>query len=123
MPCGTTPSSSRCSSARRRDRDTRPRRGERVPNGSGEAGAAAAGARRVRIGDRETGLVEAVLVVERGAFEELGRGRVDDDLHGAVVSITGLIVAVEEHLVREPAAAAGTNGDAQRQLFGTFVGE
>ncbi len=95
---------------------------------SGEAGAAAAGARSVGVRDGEPGLVEPVLVVERGAFEQLRRGRVDDDLDGSVVAVGGLVVvggdvAVEEHLVGEAAAATRSNGDAQCEIFGTLVGE
>ena len=41
---------------------------------------AAAGAAGVRVVDREPGLLEAVLVVERGALEQLGARRIDDDL-------------------------------------------
>ena len=54
---------------------------------SAEALAAPARAGGVRVGDGETGLVEAVLVVERGTFEQLRRRRIDDDLHQAVVAV------------------------------------
>jgi hypothetical protein len=67
--------------------------------------------------------IETVLVVERGAVEQLRRLRVDDDLDGVAergLLIVGGDLAVEEHLVGEPAAATGPDGDAQRQVVGTF---
>src|SRR6188472_2555182 len=68
---------------------------------SAEGLAAAAGTGGVRVRDREPGLLEAVLVVERGAQQQLRRSRVDDHLHGALGAELGLLVvrcdlAVEE---------------------------
>src|SRR4051794_10626619 len=93
--------------------------------GSAEAGAAPAGARGVRIGDREPGL-QAVLVVEGGTLEQLHRGGVDDDADLAAARTEHRLlvvrrnVTVEEHLVREPTAPTGAHCDAERQLGSAF---
>src|SRR5690606_5864985 len=83
-----------------------------------EALPAAAGALRVRVVDGEPGALQAVLVVERGALEQHGARRVDDDLDPG--ELGGLVVVghvgVEEHLVAEARAATGTHGHAQREV-------
>ena len=60
--------------------------------------------------------VEAVLVVERGAQQQLRRGGVDDDAHLIGPELSRFVVvgevAVEEHLVRETAAPTGANSHA-----------
>ncbi len=102
MPCGTSTNFENCSA-------------ERLT--------ATAGASRVRIRDVEPGLIEAVLVVESRALEELRRRRIDDHANGVTergFDVIGGDVTVEEHLVRESAASAGTNGDSQCEFVGTL---
>src|SRR4029079_18108019 len=97
-----------------------------ISRGSGEGLAAAACAAVFGVGEGEPGLVETVLVVQRGAGEELGRCGVDDDLDGRPelgLLVVGVDVAVEEHLVGEATAATGPHGDAERQVVGTFCGQ
>jgi hypothetical protein len=68
-------------------------------------------------------LVEPVLVVERRPLEQLRRGRVDHDLDPVEIGgrlVLGADVAVEEHLVRETAAATGPDRDAEREFVGAL---
>ena len=103
----------------RRERATRrAAHAGQLNGGLAERLAAAAGAGGVRVVDREPGALQAVLVVERGARQQLRARRVDDDLHAAELGqlVVAGDVGVEEHLVREARAATGAHGDAQRQL-------
>jgi hypothetical protein len=92
------------------------RRTRRAPR-AGERRAAPAGAGGVGVVVGETGFGQGVLVVERGAVEELGARRIDHDLHAGVVGrdVVVVDVGVEEHLVAESRAATGAHGHAQRQ--------
>src|SRR5215471_15598034 len=69
--------------------------------GSAEGGATAAGAGGVGVRDVETGTLQPVAVVQGGSGQQLGTGRVHDDLHRAEVAhdIVGHDLGVEEHLV------------------------
>src|SRR5262249_18254147 len=89
------------------------------PLTSGERLAAAAGALRVRVVDREPGVLETVAIVERSAREVLGAGRVDDHAYPVAVDlldVVGGLLAVEEHLVREPRAPTRAHGHAETEL-------
>src|SRR3546814_4039691 len=72
--------------------------------------------------ERELGALEAVLVVERGALQEVCARGVDDHPHTAFVSELVVVgdVGVEEHLVAEARAAAGADGDPERELGGAL---
>src|SRR5690606_14856449 len=74
---------------------------------SGERVAAAAGVGLVRVLDGEPGAHQPVAVVEDGALDHFGAGRVDDDLDvtEALDDVVLLDLGVEVHLVLETAAA------------------
>src|SRR5690606_5229323 len=74
---------------------------------SGERVAAAAGVGLVRVLDGEPGAHQPVAVVEDGALDHFGAGRVDDDLDvtEALDDVVLLDLGVEVHLVLEAAAA------------------
>src|SRR4029077_2966746 len=97
-----------------------PERGRRTQEScSGEGLAAAAGALRVGVVDREPRVLQAVLVVERGPREVLGTGGVDDHAYALAVDlldVVGGLLAVEENLVGEARTAARTHGDAKAEL-------
>src|SRR3954465_6847710 len=82
---------------------------------SAEALAAAAGAAGVGVLDGEPGALEPVLEVEDGALEQLGAGRGDAPPPAApfLGDVVGGEVAVEEHLVAEAGASAGSDRDPQ----------
>src|SRR4051794_5176758 len=84
-----------------------------------EALPAAAGAGRVRVVDGEPGALEAVLEVKRRALEERRTRRIydDPDTAGVVGDVVSGHVGVEEHLVAESRAPAGTDGDAQGEVL------
>src|SRR5262249_35452315 len=90
----------------------------------GEGLAAAAGALGVGVADREPGALQAVLVVERRALQELEAGWVDHHLHPAVLRADVVLgrVGVEEHLVAVARAPAGADGDAERERLGAVLG-
>src|ERR671913_152567 len=93
--------------------------GTTLDESSGKALPAPACTGGVGVGDREPGLVEPVLVVQRGPFEQLRRCRVDHDLDVVQIRrclVVGVDVAVEEHLVREPTATARPDRDTEREL-------
>ena len=73
----------------------------------------------------EPGPLEAVVVVEGGAGDVLGAGRVNSHLDRAEpgLMILGVGVGVEENLVREPRAPAGLDGDAQGELVVALLGQ
>src|SRR3954471_19267529 len=102
------------------------RRQRRLETESGlaEALTAAAGAGGVGVVDAEATTLQRILVVERGAGEQLGTRGVDDHAHAAIRRGQVIVgdVAVEEHLVAEARAAAGAHGYTQGELSIALLG-
>src|ERR1035441_6463279 len=82
----------------------------RAPAGRGGAGrisrsaerrTATAGAGRTRVGHMEPVALQTIRVVEGRALEQLGAGRIDDDLHATELAhhVVGSDFRIEEHLV------------------------
>src|SRR4051812_43792828 len=90
-----------------------------------EAVAAGAGARGVRVVDREALLLDGVDEVDDRAAEVWAAHPVDDDLDAA--ELVGLVAVeealVEEQLVPQARAAARLDGDAQPQVVTALLGQ
>src|SRR3978361_1437850 len=92
---------------------------------SAERVAAGAGTRGVRVVDGEALLLDGVDEVDGGTAEVRQTHPVDYEVEaapvGAVVPVE--LALVEEQLVPQARAAAGLNGDPQRQVVATFLVE
>src|SRR5690242_9952769 len=91
--------------------------------GLAEGVAAGAGAGGVGVVDREALLLDGVDEVDRGTVQVRGAHPVRDDLHAVEVlddiAVEGALV--EEELVAQAGAAAGLDGDAERQVIAAFL--
>src|ERR1035437_5382064 len=92
---------------------------------SAERRTATAGAGRTRVGHMEPVALQTIGVVEGRALEQLGAGRIDDDLHATELAhhVVGSDFRIEEHLVAIPRTTAGTHRHPEGQALGVLLGQ
>src|SRR5664280_2051795 len=92
---------------------------------SAERRTATAGAGRTRVGHMEPVALQTIGVVEGRALEQLGAGRIDDDLHATELAhhVVASDIRIEEHLVAIPRTTAGTHRHPEGQALGVLLGQ
>src|ERR1035441_710716 len=86
---------------------------------------ATAGAGRTRVGHMEPVALQTIGVVEGRALEQLGAGRIDDDLHATELAhhVVGSDFRIEEHLVAISRTTSGTHRHPKGQALGVLLGQ